>query len=188
MVPLTILNSSLTTLATGARQFVVQEAFEIMWCFAASYFSWFTPSTSVMSSFFAGAEMITFFTVPRMCFLASLASVKCPVDSTTTCAPTDSQGSAPGSRSLNTLMVLPSIVMLSAPGGNLVREIAENRVVLQQMGQSLRIRQIVDRDDIDVRILQRSAKTLRPMRPKPLMPTLIAIFPPEIYEGVIRFG
>ena len=29
-------------------------------------------------------EMITFFTGPRMCFLASLASVKCPVDSITT--------------------------------------------------------------------------------------------------------
>ena len=74
-----------------------------------------TPSTTVMSSFFAGAEIITFFTVPRMCFLASFASVKCPVDSTTTCTPTDSHGSAPGSRSLNTLMVLPSIVMPSAP-------------------------------------------------------------------------
>ena len=30
MVPLTILNSSWMTLATGARQFVVQEAFEMM--------------------------------------------------------------------------------------------------------------------------------------------------------------
>ena len=39
----------------------------------------------VMSSFLAGAEMITFFTVPRRCFEASLASVNLPVDSTTTC-------------------------------------------------------------------------------------------------------
>jgi hypothetical protein len=32
MVPLTILKLSLTTLAIGPRQFVVQEAFEMMWC------------------------------------------------------------------------------------------------------------------------------------------------------------
>src|SRR3984893_15425638 len=115
MVPLTILKTSLRTLATGARQLVVQEAFEIMLCFAASYFSWFTPNTSVTSSFFAGAEMMTFFTGPRRCFLASLASVQRPVDSITTCAPTDSHGSAAGSFSLNTLIVLPSTVMLSGP-------------------------------------------------------------------------
>src|SRR5580692_12044565 len=115
MVPQTILNSSLSTLATGARQFVVQDAFEMMWCLAGSYFSWFTPSTTVMSSFFAGAEMMTFFTDPRRCFFASVASVKRPVDSTTTCAPTDSQGSVAGSFSLKTLIVLPSIVTLSGP-------------------------------------------------------------------------
>ena len=34
MVPLTILKLSLTTLAMGARQFVVQDAFEIMLCLA----------------------------------------------------------------------------------------------------------------------------------------------------------
>ena len=70
-----------------------------------------------MSSFFAGAEMMTFFTGPRRCFLASLASVKRPVDSITTCAPTDSQGSAAGSFSLNTLMVLPSTVNAVRAGG-----------------------------------------------------------------------
>ena len=39
IVPLTILNLSLSTFATGARQLVVQEAFEMMLCFAASYLS-----------------------------------------------------------------------------------------------------------------------------------------------------
>ena len=39
MVPLVILNSSLITFATGARQFVVQDAFEMMLCLCASYFS-----------------------------------------------------------------------------------------------------------------------------------------------------
>src|SRR5579871_5109661 len=115
MVPQTILNSSLITFATGARQFVVQDAFEMMLCFDASYLSWLTPSTTVTSSFLAGAEMMTFFTDPRRCFLASFASVNLPVDSITTCAPTDSHGSAAGSFSLKTLIVLPSTVMLSAP-------------------------------------------------------------------------
>ena len=67
----------------GARQLVVQLAFEMMWCLAASYFSWFTPMTTVMSSFFAGAEIMTFLAPAVMCPLAFSASVKSPVDSTT---------------------------------------------------------------------------------------------------------
>ena len=55
-----------STCTTGARQFVVQLAFEMMWCLAGSYFSWFTPITTVMSSFFAGAEMMTFFAPASM--------------------------------------------------------------------------------------------------------------------------
>src|SRR5438445_5070453 len=96
MVPLTILKLSCTTLAIGDRQFVVQEALETIWCLAGSYLSWLTPSTMVTSSFFAGAVMMIFFTGPRMCFLASLASVKRPVDSITTCAPTEAQSSWAG--------------------------------------------------------------------------------------------
>src|SRR4051794_12543704 len=71
IVPLWILKASFTTLVMGARQLVVQLAFEMMWCFAGSYLFSFTPSTMVMSSLVAGAEMMTFFTGPRMCFLAS---------------------------------------------------------------------------------------------------------------------
>ncbi len=50
------------TLAAGARQLVVQEALEMMLCLAGSYLSSFTPSTMVMSSPLAGAEMMTFLT------------------------------------------------------------------------------------------------------------------------------
>jgi hypothetical protein len=45
-------------LASGARQFVVHDALEMMWCFDGSYLSSLTPSTTVMSGFFAGAVMI----------------------------------------------------------------------------------------------------------------------------------
>jgi len=40
---------------------VVQEALEITLCLAGSYLSLFTPITTVMSSFLAGAEIMTFF-------------------------------------------------------------------------------------------------------------------------------
>ena len=52
---------SSSTLATGARQLVVQDALEMMWCFAGSYFSWLMPKARVRSWPLAGAEMITFF-------------------------------------------------------------------------------------------------------------------------------
>ncbi|SHT52915.1 Uncharacterised protein [Mycobacteroides abscessus subsp. abscessus] len=57
--PLTMPNSSLRTLASGPRQFVVHEAFEMMF-WLPSYLSSLTPSTMVMSSSLAGAEMMTF--------------------------------------------------------------------------------------------------------------------------------
>src|SRR6266568_7951515 len=97
MEPFLILKFSWTTFATGARQLVVQDALEMMWCFAGSYFLSFTPSTTVMSSFFAGAEMMTFFTKPFKCFLASSALVNNPVDSTTICAPREDQSIVAGS-------------------------------------------------------------------------------------------
>ena len=49
-------NASCMTLTTGARQFVVQEALEMTWCFAGSYVSSLTPRTNVRSSPFAGAR------------------------------------------------------------------------------------------------------------------------------------
>ena len=101
------------TLTTGARQFVVQLAFEMMLCFAASYLPEFTPRTRVMSSLVAGAEMMTFLTVVPRCALAFSASVKKPVDSTTISAPTEAQSSLAGSRSAKTLIFLPSTTMLS---------------------------------------------------------------------------
>src|SRR5215472_8352122 len=74
----------------------------------------FTPNTMVISSFFAGAEMMTFFTPPRKCFRAASASVNLPVDSTTICAPTDSQLRLAGSFSAKTLIfLLPMLIVPS---------------------------------------------------------------------------
>ena len=85
-----------STWTTGARQLVVQLAFEMMLCLAGSYLPSLTPSTIVTSSFFAGAEMMTFFAPASMWPLALVASVNRPVDSTTMSAPSDFQGSAAG--------------------------------------------------------------------------------------------
>ena len=43
MNPLTKPKRSRMTFTTGTRQLVVQLALEMMWCFAGSYVSWFTP-------------------------------------------------------------------------------------------------------------------------------------------------
>ena len=53
-------NVSWRTFAIGARQLVVQDALEMIVCLAGSYLSSLTPMTIVMSSFLAGAEMMTF--------------------------------------------------------------------------------------------------------------------------------
>ncbi|CPU66248.1 Uncharacterised protein [Mycobacteroides abscessus] len=105
---------SLSALASGARQFVVHDAFEMMWCAAGSYWSEFTPMTNVASSFLAGAEMMTFLAPASMCAFALVASVKKPVDSMTMSAPSSPQGRFAGSRSASARIFLPSTMMLSS--------------------------------------------------------------------------
>ena len=51
-------NVSCRTFATGARQFVVHDAFEMMWCSPGLYISRLMPMQSVTSGSFAGAEMM----------------------------------------------------------------------------------------------------------------------------------
>src|SRR3990167_6205355 len=57
---------SLSTLATGARQLVVQDAAETMVC--PAYFSWFTPYTNIGVSSFDGADWTTFLAPASRCF------------------------------------------------------------------------------------------------------------------------
>ncbi len=71
------------TFATGARQFVVQDAFETILCFALSSCWWLTPKATVMSGPFAGAEMRTLCAPALRCPSAFSRSVKRPVHSRT---------------------------------------------------------------------------------------------------------
>ena len=57
-------NVSFSTLAIGARQFVVHDAFEITVCAAASKTSSFTPMQIIASASPLGAEMTTRFAPP----------------------------------------------------------------------------------------------------------------------------
>src|SRR5487761_17611 len=108
IVPTTIPNVSTSTFATGARQFVVQEAFETTWCFAGSYAFSFTPSTNVQSGSVAGAVINTFLTDPRICLRASGPLVNTPDASTTICAPVEDQSSKVKSFTLETWIAWPS--------------------------------------------------------------------------------
>ena len=57
-------NRSLSTFAIGARQFVVQDAFETTWCALGSKTWSFTPRQIMASASLLGAEMITRFAPP----------------------------------------------------------------------------------------------------------------------------
>ena len=105
---------SFSAFASGARQLVVHDAFEMTWCAAGSYSSLLTPMTKVASSFLAGAEMMTFLAPAVMCAFALVASVKKPVDSMTMSAPSSAQGRFAGSRSASARIFLPSTMMFSS--------------------------------------------------------------------------
>src|SRR5690606_36138158 len=77
---------SFTTLASGARQLVVQLALDTTF-WEELYFSWFTPITNMGASA-EGAEMITFLAPAARCAWAFSTVVKSPVDSITKSAPT----------------------------------------------------------------------------------------------------
>src|SRR5215472_6892160 len=175
MVPLWILKLSLTTLATGARQFVVHDALEIMWCFAASYLPSFTPRTIVMSSFLAGAEMMTFLTGPRRWAFAFSASVNFPVDSITSCAPTDSQLMAAGSFSEKTLIALPLMLMESLPALISCFRLPRIESYLRRCASVAGLVRSFTATNSRLGSAMAVRRTLRPIRPKPLIPTLSAM-------------
>ncbi len=114
MLPRTKPKLSRITFTIGTRQLVVHDALEMMWCLAASYLSWFTPITRVMSSPVAGAEITTLRAPPSMCLCASAALVNRPVDSRTMSTPRAFHGSLAGSFSASTFTVWPSTVIASA--------------------------------------------------------------------------
>merc|ERR1711890_85773 len=103
--PSIIWKLSLTTLARGARQLVVQLALETTF-WPVSYFSWLTPITYIGASA-DGAEMITFFAPLFRWTPAFSVVVKTPVLSTMYSAPASPHLILPGSLSPNTTIFAP---------------------------------------------------------------------------------
>ncbi len=86
---------SFITLASGARQFVVQEAAETT-VMSEVYSPSFTPITNVGELSFAGAEMTTFLAPPFMCPPAVSSVVNIPDDSMIYSAPQSLHGISSG--------------------------------------------------------------------------------------------
>ena len=146
---------SSSTLTTGARQLVVQEPLETMWCLAGSRMVWLTPYTSVASTPLAGAVMSTQRAPASRCAFASDALVKRPVHSNTRSTPSSFHGSLVGSGIAVTLTFLPLTTKPSASTVTVGGEAAVDRVVLEQVRQRRRVGDVVDRHELEVGVGER---------------------------------
>src|SRR3954447_20650479 len=116
--------------------------------------------------------MMTFLAPPSRCTRALWASVKMPVDSSTTSAPSSFHGSALGSRSASALNDVPSTVISSPeyPTSPSSRPRIESyfrrwaRVLLS-------VRSLTPTTWMSAPATLAARKKLRPILPKPLMPT-----------------
>src|SRR6266849_4470985 len=97
MIPTSMPNVSCNTFATGARQLVVQEAFDTILCAAGSKSCSLTPMQTVTSASFEGAEMITCSTDFLRWSDAFAFDVNRPDDSTMISAPRSPHGISEGS-------------------------------------------------------------------------------------------
>merc|ERR1719161_2452633 len=173
MRPCLMPNFSLMTLTIGARPLVVHEAQEITFI-SVLYSSVLTPTTIVgVSASFAGAEMMTFFAPPSTCFKQPSVVVKAPVDSQTYSTPVSFHGISVGSRVAERVMsrpltLRPLSVSSTVPSKRpwtvscsswyfiYSGDIGELMCLMTKSSRSIAMR-----------------ATWRPMRPKPLMPSLI---------------
>src|SRR5438034_541844 len=173
--PFLIPNVWWITFASGARQLVVHDALEMIWCFDGSYFSSLTPSTIVMSGPLAGAVITTFFAPAATCFAAASRFVKSPVDSKTTSTPRSFHGSCAGSFTDSTVNSSPSTEMLSALASTFAFRFPSTESYFKRCAsvwalvRSLTATQSMFLSPSAARMM------LRPMRPNPLIPTLTAI-------------
>ena len=169
--PLRMPNVSCSTFATGARQFVVHDAFEMMWCFAGSYLSSLTPSTIVMSGFFAGAVMMTFFAPAAMCLAApSRFGEDARSTRTRRRRRASSTAAAPGPSTDRTWNSSLSDRDAVALGRDVGLQVAEDRVVLEQVGERLGVGQVVDGDDVDAAVVHGGAHDVAADAAEPVDP------------------
>src|SRR5215218_6102051 len=179
MKPFSIPKLSSRTLARGTTELVVQEALEMMSWLAGSYLSSLTPITMVTSSSVAGAEMITFLAPPLRCRAASSRLVKRPVDSITTSTPRSPQGSCAGSFcALASTRVPPTVIASSSKLTSSSSRPKVESYLSRWARVLLSVRSLTATISRSRPLAAR--KKLRPMRPKPLMPTRTVMLPPIV--------
>ena len=176
---------SCSTLAMGARQFVVHEAFETMSCFRGSYASWLTPQQIVKSASLDGAEMMTFFAPASRCLAALARSVKSPLHSSTSSTPSDFHGSLPGSRSASTRIILVPTAMRSSSARTCSRSAPWTESCFRRCASVFASVMSLTATKSSASSPRQARRTLRPMRPNPLMPTrILAMKPPPPRKSI----
>ncbi len=176
MKPCSMPTASFSTLATGARQFVVHEAFEMTRCSFVSLSS-LTPKTTVRSAPSDGAETITRLAPAVRCAAALSREVKMPVHSIATSTPRALCGNSAGFLIAVTLIVWPPVLIVSpstttSAGKRPCTLSKRRRCAFVSTGP----RSLIATTSMSLRPDSTMARrTLRPMRPKPLIATLTAI-------------
>merc|ERR1719326_2301209 len=158
MRPCLMPNFSLITLTIGARPLVVHEAHETTGIDAGSYSSVLTPTTMVgVSASLAGAEMMTFFAPPSMCFMHAEVSRKAPVGSRVAVRVTSSPS-----------MRRPDSVASTVPGKRPCTMSCSRRYFMYSgvIGELMCLSTNASRS-------MAMRTTWRPMRPKPFTPSLM---------------
>src|SRR5579862_5316705 len=173
MKPRSMPYASCRTFATGATQLVVQEALETMWCCSGSYSRSLTPRTTVRSGSVAGAEMTTLRAPACRCFGAFAVGEEAgrlDRDVDAELLPRQVAG----------ILLGEQRDRAPADGDGTVAELdrnvelSEHGVVLEQWRHRLRAAGLVGGHDPEVATgLGWARRKLRPIRPKPLIPTLI---------------
>ena len=155
----------------------MHEALLMMWCFFLSYRCSFTPFTMVMSGFLHGAETITFFAPAVRCCDAPSLSVKKPVLSMTTSMFSCFHGNFVGSFSVSTLIVLPLIIKESCVCSIVPWNLPKTESYLSRCAKvCVSVRSLIATHSMFL-LSMPAWRTCRPILPKPLMATLIAIEP-----------
>src|ERR1700692_4048657 len=123
--------------------------------------------------------MMTFFTVPRLCLAASWASVNRPVDSITISAPTDGQSISAGSFVLNTRKLLPSTAIESSVCVTFWWRLPRTESYFSKCARVFESVMSFTATNSIAEFPSDARTMFRPIRPKPLIPTLIGMNPPE---------
>src|SRR6266571_113750 len=176
MSPRSTPNASSRILTIGTKQFVVQDAFEMILCCSRSKVSSFTPTTNVASAFFAGADTMTSGAPASRCMAALSRSVNSPDDSTTRSTSRSFHGSAFGSRSDRICNVSPLTLMPSPTTSMSASQVPRMESYFSRCAMSSTDRRsLAATKSMSAPRSLAARKKLRPMRPNPLIPTFTAI-------------